>query len=214
MMGIPLRLWYRKSKVTQLRLLPVRLGHPKTSSKYPMRENFPCRDAQFLWEVIHAEQPAPKCGGGRPRRGAWRLTCTPLADLLVCMARKTWIINNPEKYRALRRAQGLRAKERIDLWFDDYKATHPCACGETDPSCLEFHHADAETKSFSIGARRDRTLTALKRELEKCEPICANCHRKGHAGRPSCARHVPLFKDCQNHWVRRERQSRPAPLPA
>ncbi len=119
------------------------------------------------------------------------------------MARKEWIRNNPEKYRIMRRAQEARRQAKVREWMDAFKASHPCACGESDVACLEFHHADDETKRFSMAKHKDYTLTAIMRELAKCEPMCANCHRKGHAGRPSCERHVPLFKDCSNHWQRK-----------
>lgn len=55
-------------------------------------------------------------------------------------------------------------------------------CPETDPRCLDFHHRDPETKKFGIcrAANSGYSLEALINEIEKCDLICANCHRKHH----------------------------------
>jgi hypothetical protein len=46
---------------------------------------------------------------------------------------------------------------------------------------LEFHHRDATTKSFSIGAA-SVSRARLWAEAAKCDLVCANCHRTRHAG--------------------------------
>jgi len=57
-------------------------------------------------------------------------------------------------------------------------------CNEDHPTCLDFHHLDPKTKSFSLaditgGAHSNAQYI---KELEKCAIICANCHRKIHSG--------------------------------
>lgn len=54
-------------------------------------------------------------------------------------------------------------------------------CPEQDPVCLDFHHAEGKKESAlsqapALGWSKDR----IRREAEKCEVICANCHRKQH----------------------------------
>lgn len=65
------------------------------------------------------------------------------------------------------------------LWLDALKDA-PCAdCGGTfPPECMDFDHVDPSTKSFCVGKGpasygRERVLA----EIEKCELVCANCHR-------------------------------------
>lgn len=55
-------------------------------------------------------------------------------------------------------------------------------CQENDIACLDLHHVD-DTKEFALssGARRSRSLIIA--EIAKCVVLCANCHRKLHAGR-------------------------------
>jgi hypothetical protein len=60
-----------------------------------------------------------------------------------------------------------------------YKTANPCRCGISDPLVLEFHHRDPATKSFNISDLR-YTMEAVAVEIQKCEVICANCHRRQH----------------------------------
>lgn len=52
-----------------------------------------------------------------------------------------------------------------------YAATH---------AALEFHHRDASTKEFGVGNWHG-SFERLVAEAEKCDLVCANCHRIRHA---------------------------------
>lgn len=48
---------------------------------------------------------------------------------------------------------------------------------------LEFHHIDESKKKFGISHKGfTRSWEKLKREVQKCILVCANCHREIHAG--------------------------------
>lgn len=67
--------------------------------------------------------------------------------------------------------------------FLEYKRTHPCVnCGESEICCIDFHHTDPNEKEFGIAESMYRSWTKIVAELEKCIPLCANCHRKLHNG--------------------------------
>lgn len=70
----------------------------------------------------------------------------------------------------------------------EYLSVHPCVdCGEKDPLVLEFDHL--RDKEFSIStALRERGWTAILDEIEKCEVVCSNCHRRRTAIRGGFAR--------------------------
>lgn len=57
-------------------------------------------------------------------------------------------------------------------------------CGySTSAAALEFHHREASTKEFEIGAAsvsRERKWV----EASKCDLVCANCHRTRHSVAP------------------------------
>lgn len=61
-----------------------------------------------------------------------------------------------------------------------FLADHPCIdCGVTDPIVLEFDHVrGVKIGSVGVMAQSPVTLEKLKREIEKCEVRCANCHRR------------------------------------
>ena len=47
---------------------------------------------------------------------------------------------------------------------------------ETFP-VFEWDHVDPSTKSFNLGNVRGQSYYKIDAELEKCELVCANCHR-------------------------------------
>ena len=54
-------------------------------------------------------------------------------------------------------------------------------CGKSYPPCVyDYHHRDPSTKEFEIGSKMFYTLERLIAEGEKCDLLCANCHRIRH----------------------------------
>lgn len=112
------------------------------------------------------------------------------------ITRKRWRISEAGRsYQANYCRQSSHFKEhsaayRQEIYWDSkamtdqYKRDHGCRlCGETDPACLDFHHRDPAAKAFPIAnSHKRRDHTALLAEMEKCIILCANCHRKLHAG--------------------------------
>ena len=70
-----------------------------------------------------------------------------------------------------------RSRAKKKLVIDDLKNV-PCTdCGNTfPPCCMDFDHIEG-IKEFSIGNNLTRSLDSLLTEIEKCEIVCANCHR-------------------------------------
>lgn len=52
-------------------------------------------------------------------------------------------------------------------------------CSYIGPAFMyDFDHRDPEQKSFSIGGKgHTRKFDFLLEEIEKCDLVCANCHR-------------------------------------
>jgi hypothetical protein len=95
---------------------------------------------------------------------------------------------NRQLYISRARERGIAVrKERIE-YLVEYFLEHPCVdCGETDPLVLEFDHR--EDKSFNISeGLRDRSWQSILDEIEKCDVVCANCHRRRTARRGGFAR--------------------------
>lgn len=70
----------------------------------------------------------------------------------------------------------------------EYKKGLSCmCCGESEPSCFDFHHVDPAVKDFGIAEMIGRfSWDRILVELKKCVCVCANCHRKIHAGIMQC----------------------------
>ena len=102
---------------------------------------------------------------------------------------------NREHYRANKQLYIERARQRTMVIVHEraallveYFRGHPCVdCGEDDPLVLEFDHI--QEKAFSIAqGLRERSWQSILDEIEKCEVVCANCHRRRTARRGGFAR--------------------------
>lgn len=57
-------------------------------------------------------------------------------------------------------------------------------CGyDKHDAALEFHHKDPNEKEFIISNVANKRWEVIKVELNKCELLCANCHRIEHSNR-------------------------------
>lgn len=57
-------------------------------------------------------------------------------------------------------------------------------CGEFHPHVFDFHHKDPTEKEFNLSLImkvRYKMNDIIKKELDKCNLVCANCHRMIHA---------------------------------
>ena len=82
----------------------------------------------------------------------------------------------------LKRAVDKRRK-KIRAMAVKYKGGKCELCGYS--RCLhafDFHHLDQEKKDFGISMDGlTRSWSRVKKELDKCVMLCANCHREVHA---------------------------------
>ena len=68
-------------------------------------------------------------------------------------------------------------------WFLAFKKTLKCSrYPEDHPACLEFHHLDPGMKEFKISGKVSQGMdpARIRREMQKCLVLCANCHAKEH----------------------------------
>jgi len=93
--------------------------------------------------------------------------------------KKNYREKNSERIREWK-IQDRRKKQE---WFRQYKSDKVCIdCGNGDWRVLDFHHRDPFTKIAQV-SRLVHTSSSMKRilaEIEKCDIVCANCHRIRH----------------------------------
>lgn len=88
-------------------------------------------------------------------------------------------------YKSNQKTQITRVKEnaksRRDIakqYVKNYLETHPCVmCGNSDILVLEFDHLRDKTQTISSMIQESKSLDVIKAEINKCQVLCANCHK-------------------------------------
>src|SRR5581483_4732029 len=95
---------------------------------------------------------------------------------------RRYYAENTEQHRQVIAKRNKRLRAEIRAFIRDYKISRGCKhCGYNRcADALEAHHVHGD-KEFLIGRARDKSLKRVQTELEKCEILCANCHREEHA---------------------------------
>ena len=94
---------------------------------------------------------------------------------------KEYFKSNKDKYnkewQRLRCARRLRNKQKaIDLLGGECQI-----CGYNECiAALDFHHREGEKKEAKMSVLWHYSWKRIKKELDKCDLLCANCHRELH----------------------------------
>lgn len=75
-----------------------------------------------------------------------------------------------------------RRRKKVKHKAVEYKGGCCQRCGYNKyAEVLEFHHRDPCEKDFAISSKNHaRSWNIVKAELDKCDLLCANCHREVH----------------------------------
>jgi hypothetical protein len=85
-------------------------------------------------------------------------------------------------------------------WCLEYMGQACCVCGyNRSRNSLQFHHLDPHKKDFKISSKPTVSYAILKKELNKCVLLCANCHGEVHAGMLSTEALYSLQKQKTNY---------------
>lgn len=91
--------------------------------------------------------------------------------------RREWYYRNKEHAKSKVRTRQVEIKD----WLSDLKSKLKCnRCPETFIYCLEFHHTDPTKKEISVSQMKGYSKKKILEEIDKCEVLCSNCHRKEH----------------------------------
>jgi len=86
---------------------------------------------------------------------------------------------DPARARARIKKRADRKREANHQALVAYLLDHPCVdCGEDDPIVLEFDHLRDKRVNVSALANSAVPFDRVLAEIEKCEVVCANCHRR------------------------------------
>ncbi len=104
---------------------------------------------------------------------------------------KKWYANpdNAAKKKADAKKHRALSRKRNRDFVREYKSQHPCVkCAEyhpeyveRHPACLHFHHVNGKKETeVSNLVRGMVSIEKLKKEMDKCVVVCANCHARIH----------------------------------
>ena len=117
------------------------------------------------------------CGKAHP----WCGICRP--DVLIILSLAHYRPGKP--LTSVEVNKRLRVRRRGAVRW--YKLLHPCAdCENGDPRVLDFDHVRGK-KLFNINEGMTYSFGTILAEIEKCDVVCANCHRIREAERISRA---------------------------
>jgi len=77
------------------------------------------------------------------------------------------------------------SRKKLKLKAIKYKGGECKLCGyRKNPTSLSFHHIDSSKKEAEISRliMSVKCWNTIKKELDKCVLLCANCHLEVHAG--------------------------------
>ncbi len=111
---------------------------------------------------------------------------TPITEKECKICRKTLSItsyyNGMAACKECHNDRVLQNQRELKKECVDYLGGKCCICGYNRcQGSLEFHHKDPEQKDFGLSQKRRHSFDELKKELDKCILVCANCHREIHA---------------------------------
>ena len=89
--------------------------------------------------------------------------------------RKAHYVANKTRLVSEMRQRRIELKNK--LW--DYKSSLACTdCGLIDPIVLDFDHLSDKYLNVGKMANNGFSWEKIVLEIQKCEPVCANCHRR------------------------------------
>jgi hypothetical protein len=151
------------------------------------------------------EAQEPRSGGGEPDRGTDELRrCGRCGALLPTTAfnrsgdeYQAWCRECFREYfrdrgslhREQCRTGKRKRRKKAKAFLGTYLATHPCVdCGESDRDVLEFDHVGEKKDDLTRLAYHGYSVEALAAEIQACEVVCVNCHRRRTARRSGSRR--------------------------
>ena len=110
-------------------------------------------------------------------------------DCSTCHSR-AYDKSHPQNRKTIQRRHNDKYKIENANWKEQcmkHIGQYACHCGENHIATLSFHHRVPADKSFKLayGYTHYYPIDRMKKEAEKCDIVCANCHLKLHATNPT-----------------------------
>tara|TARA_R110000824_G_scaffold75849_3_gene192343 strand:- start:483 stop:845 length:363 start_codon:yes stop_codon:yes gene_type:complete len=86
---------------------------------------------------------------------------------------------NKQKVKDRSKKRNREQRKRNKEYIAFVKSMLSCVdCGESNPVLLDFDHVRGKkTTNVSDMGNQSYSIQTIQKEIDKCEPRCANCHR-------------------------------------
>jgi hypothetical protein len=144
------------------------------------------------------DRPASEFNRYRSGRQWWCRDCFP-----------AYYAERRAHHRARTNALKARRVAEAQAYVMEVLRRRACAdCGQADAIVLEFDHVGPKRADVATLVRRGVRLSVLDAEIEQCEVVCANCHRRRTALRAGWRRLDGDLRDMRWRSPRHERNVR------
>src|SRR5882757_10569168 len=94
-------------------------------------------------------------------------------------AQKRWYEKNKAKHVANVSIRKKIVVERVKVFVKELKESSPCTdCGNKYPSyVMDFDHLGDKEYQIANMVQSGYDIPSVQKEIDKCEIVCANCHR-------------------------------------
>jgi hypothetical protein len=128
------------------------------------------------------EVPCGRCGSTfqtkRPNLAKWCGRCKQRVrpHRYDPVTKKRWRDGLSAERKAAIQAKSTDRAKRVKVWIAEYKVAQGCAdCGyRTHHAALDFDHVRGKKL---LNVCLSKSIAQARQEIEKCEVVCANCHR-------------------------------------
>lgn len=126
-------------------------------------------------QTCNQQKPITEFSKNRARKDGLQTKCKTCCKE---RSRKYYQVNKEKQKQQIYASRITRLEQNRRFVFE-YLSNNPCSvCGETDPRVLEFDHLrdkeDNVTAILSSGSSQEKIM----KEIQKCQVLCANCHRR------------------------------------
>lgn len=92
---------------------------------------------------------------------------------------RQYYADNREEHKAETVRRKKLQRKVLQNYIVEFLRKHPCVdCTEPDIVVLEFDHVRGKKANIAHLVSAGYALSTLQREMDKCEVVCANCHRR------------------------------------
>lgn len=136
------------------------------------------------------EKKCSKCDQLKPQSEFFRrsrITGKLHSECKECygLARQSYQVDHYRRCRSRYLANAKKRREKKNAEYrallTTYLSDKSCnECGESDIRVLELDHFDPANKEFTVsqGVKLGYNMSLIRQEMEKCQVLCSNCHRK------------------------------------